>query len=127
MKVNTKTILEKSTDKVSAFLGSWTAVIFHLVWFTVWLVFNYDINILTFSVSLEAIFIGIFLLMASNKAEVARGKKEERLRRQDRSRLEQDIKLDERADRQLAELRKVQKELDGKMDRIAKAIKKLQN
>ena len=122
----TKTAMEKTTDAVSAFLGSWTAVIFHLLWFSIWLVFNYDINILTFSVSLEAIFIGIFLLMASNRTEVARGKKEERLRKKDRARLEEDIKLDERADRQLTELRKVQKDLSQKMDKIYKQLKRLE-
>ncbi|MFC1627153.1 hypothetical protein ACFL18_01180 [Patescibacteria group bacterium] len=120
----TKSALEKTTDKVSAFLGSWSAVIFHVLWFSIWLVFNYDINILTFSVSLEAIFIGIFLLMAANKAEASRDKKEERLRKKDRARLEEDIKLDERSDRQLQEVRKNQQELNQKLDKILKQLQK---
>jgi len=123
----TKTTMGKFTDIISNFLGSWTAVIFHLLWFSIWLVFNYDINILTFSVSLEAIFIGIFLLMASNKAEVVRDKKEERLRKNDRQRLEKDIKLDEKADRQLTEIKRIQKDLEQKVETIIKEIKKLQS
>lgn len=122
----TKSFMEKFSDVISGFLGSWWAVIFHTVWFTVWLVFDFDINLLTFSVSLEAIFIGIFLLMAANKAEVARYKKEERLRKKDRARLEDDIKLDERADRQLMELRRVQKDLSQKIDKIYKQLKRLE-
>jgi len=122
----TKSFMEKATDKVSGFLGSWWAVVFHTLWFSIWLFFNFDINLLTFSVSLEAIFIGIFLLMASNKAEAVRDKKQARLRKKDRQRLELDIKLDERADRQLAELRKVQKDINGKLEKVMKELKKLQ-
>jgi len=121
----TKTMMEKSTDVVSAFLGSWWAVVFHTLWFTIWLAFNFDINLLTFSVSLEAIFIGIFLLMASNRAEAARDKKAARLRKRDRSRLEEDIKLDQRADRQLVEIKKIQKDVNTKMDKVIKELKQL--
>jgi len=122
----TKSFVGKSTDFISGFLGSWWAVIFHTLWFGIWLVFNFDINLLTFSVSLEAIFIGIFLLMASNKTEIARDKKSARLRKRDRQRLELDIKLDQRADRQLTELRKVQKDINGKLEKVMKELKKLQ-
>jgi len=122
----TKSFMEKATDTVSGFLGSWWAVVFHTLWFGIWLFFNFDINLLTFSVSLEAIFIGIFLLMASNKVEIARDKKSARLRKKDRQRLELDIKLDQRADRQLAELRKVQKDINGKLEKVMKELKKLQ-
>jgi len=122
----TKSFIEKATDFISGFLGSWWAVIFHTLWFSIWLIFNFDINLLTFSVSLEAIFIGIFLLMASNKTEIARDKKSARLRKKDRQRLELDIKLDQRADRQLAELRRVQKDINGKLEKVMKELKKLQ-
>lgn len=122
----TKTMMEKSTDVVSAFLGSWWAVVFHTLWFGIWLAFNFDINLLTFSVSLEAIFIGIFLLMASNRAEAARDKKAARLRKRDRSRLEEDIKLDQRADRQLQEIKKIQKDVNTKMDKVIKELRRLE-
>lgn len=119
----TKGIVGKLTDVISWFLGSWWAVIAHTLWFSIWLGFNFDINLLTFSVSLEAIFIGIFLLMASNKAETVRDKKEERLRKSDRARIETDIKLDERADRQLMEIKRIQKDMDEKMAALMKEVK----
>lgn len=119
----TKGFMSKLTDKISWFLGSWWAVIAHTLWFSIWLGFNFDINLLTFSVSLEAIFIGIFLLMASNKAEMMRDKKEERLRKGDRARIEMDIKLDERADRQLMEIKRIQKDMNEKMASLMKEVK----
>lgn len=121
----TKTVMSKLTDIISWFLGSWWAVVVHTLWFSIWLWFNFDVNLLTFSVSLEAIFIGIFLLMASNKAEEARDKKEERQRKSDRARLEADIKLDERADRQLMEIKRIQKDLSEQMATLTKEIKAL--
>jgi len=122
----TKSLMEKFTDLISWFLGSWWAVIFHTLWFAIWLLLKFDVNLLTFSVSLEAIFIGIFLLMAANKAEVKRDMREVRQRKQDRGRLEHDIKLDEKADRQLAEIKRVEKEIDEELKKIRKDLGKLQ-
>ncbi|MBU1070856.1 DUF1003 domain-containing protein [Patescibacteria group bacterium] len=121
----TKSTMAKFTDLISSFLGSWWAVVIHTLWFSVWLVFNFDMNVLTFSVSLEAIFIGIFLLMASNRAEEARDKKEARLRKNDRARLETDIKLDERADRQLMEIKRIQRDMNEQMGALMKEVKSL--
>lgn len=126
VKKKTKTTLERFTDLVSWFLGSWWAVMIHTAWFSVWLLLNFDVSLLTFSVSLEAIFIGIFLLMASNKAEVQRDSREARARKSDRKRLEKDIKLDEKADRQLLEIRNYQKELLGELRQVKRELKKLQ-
>ena len=123
--MKTKSALTKFTDLISSFLGSWWAVVAHTLWFSIWLGFNFDINLLTFSVSLEAIFIGIFLLMASNRTEEARDKKEERLRKNDRARIETDIKLDERADRQLMEIKRIQKDMNEQMDKLMKEVKNL--
>lgn len=121
----TKTMIEKFTDVISNFLGSWWAVIFHTLWFSIWLAFNFDINLLTFSVSLEAIFIGIFLLMASNRTEIERDKRQARLRKKDRQRLEADIKLDERADRQLIEIKRIEKDMNQKLDKVLKQLERL--
>jgi hypothetical protein len=78
----------------------------------------------TDTISLEAIFIGIFLLMASNKAEADRDKKHEKQRVKDRKQLDRDIKLDQKADRQLTEIKSLQKDLDQKLDRILTILKK---
>lgn len=125
IKKKTKTLLEKTTDFVSWFLGSWWAVIFHTAWFTIWLVMNFDINVLTFSVSLEAIFIGIFLLMAANKAEYIRDLRESKQRIKDRKRLEADIKLDEKADRQLTEIKRLHKHLHKEVKVLKSRINKI--
>jgi uncharacterized membrane protein len=114
---------EKFTDIVSWFIGSWWAVIIHTVWFSLWLIFNFSINLLTFSVSLEAIFIGIFLLMAANKAEVKRDLREANQRKRDRKRLEHDIKLDEKAERQLTEIKRLEKEIHERLYRIESKMK----
>ncbi len=123
----TKTLMEKFTDLISWFLGSWWAVFFHTLWFSLWLILDFDVNLLTFSVSLEAIFIGIFLLMAANKAELKRDLHEARLRKRDRERIEHDIKLDEKADRQLMEIKRIQKDLAKEMKRLKKELAKLQS
>lgn len=126
IKKRTKTLLEKFTDFVSGFLGSWWAIVFHCAWFTFWLIFNFDLNVLTFSVSLEAIFIGIFLLMSANKAEALRDQREAKQRESDRERLEADIKLDQKADRQLLEIRNLQKELMEDMAAVKKLVQRIE-
>ncbi len=115
---------EKFADIVSWFIGSWWAVIIHALWFTLWLIFNFSINLLTFSVSLEAIFIGIFLLMAANKTEMKRDLRETNQRKRDRERLEHDIKLDEKADRQLTEIKGLEKEIYKRLDSIETKLPK---
>lgn len=115
---------DKFTDIVSWFIGSWWAVIIHTLWFTLWLIFDFSVNLLTFSVSLEAIFIGIFLLMSANKTEMKRDLREVRQRKRDRERLEHDIKLDEKADRQLAEIKRLEKEIHEKLDSIEDKLQK---
>jgi uncharacterized membrane protein len=131
IKKKTKTMLQMFTEIVSWFLGSWWAVFFHTVWFAVWLILDFDINVLTFSVSLEAIFIGIFLLMSANKAEADRDMRQARQRVKDRRRLEADIKLDQKADRQLTEIKRLHKQLhhdikllNKKVGRLAKLLHK---
>ncbi len=119
-----KSTLEKITKGVAWFMGSWWSVIFHTTWFGVWLIFNFDLNILTLWVSLEAIFLGIFLLMSSNKSEENRDRQEAILRTQDRKRVEHDIYLDEKADRQLLEIKRMQKQLSEDVEDIKKVLKK---
>ena len=118
--------MNRFTDLISWFLGSWWAVFFHTFWFAIWLILDFDLNLLTFSVSLEAIFIGIFLLMSSNNAEIKRDLREARQRKNDRKRLEHDIKLDEKADRQMTEIKRWQKEMMSELKKIKKSLKKLQ-
>lgn len=122
----TRRLTSRVTQAVAWFLGSWWAVILHTIWFGVWLIFNFDINLLTFSVSLEAIFIGIFLLMSSNKAEELRDRREARQQAQEQQRIEHDIKLDEKADRQLTEIKKLHQDLHQEIKSLKKQVQKLQ-
>jgi uncharacterized membrane protein len=68
--------LDLATNSVAGFIGSWWGVFSHTIWFVSWFIFNLDMNTLTFAVSLEAIFIGIFLLISDNRAEAQRDKRE---------------------------------------------------
>ena len=61
-------LLDKATDKLTAFSGSWAFISLHVVWFALWFVFRLDINTLTLIVSLEAIFLATFVLMSQNRA-----------------------------------------------------------
>lgn len=57
-------------DSVAAFVGSWTFVIIHILWFTVWIVFQveaFPYGLLTMIVSLEAILLSTLLMMAQNR------------------------------------------------------------
>ena len=54
-------------DSMNSWVGSWSFLFIHLVWFTLWLVLDLDINMLTMVVSLEAIILMILLLMAQNR------------------------------------------------------------
>lgn len=114
---------EKFTDIVYWFAGSWWAVVIHTVWFSLWIIFRLNIHVLTLIVSLEAIFLCIFILMAQNRAENQRIVQERRRRKNDEERVKYDIKLDEKADRQLTEIKRLQKEIHAKIDGLHKKAK----
>jgi uncharacterized membrane protein len=100
-----KTPAEKVTAVIAHFMGSWWAVVFHTLWFAVWLIFNFSLETLTLWVSLEAIFIGIFLLMASNKAEVERDKKEAAEQLRQRKMIGVDISMDRKQVNEITEIK----------------------
>ncbi len=66
------------SDKIARFAGSGTFIVLHLVWFGLWIIVNlghvlglrpfdpYPFTFLTMVVSLEAIFLSIFVLIAQN-------------------------------------------------------------
>ncbi len=77
---------------------------------------------LTLGVSLEAIFIGIFLLMAASKAEVERDKREVKERQWNREMIEHDIKLDEKGERRLREINISLKEIKEELKKIKSSL-----
>ena len=107
---------DKFTDIIYWFIGSWWAVIIHTIWFAIWLIFRLNIYVLTLIVSLEAIYLCIFILMAQDRSERQREIREARRRKIDEEGLKYDIKLDEKADRQLTEIKRLQKEIHQKLD-----------
>jgi len=119
-----KTLLDKLTEAVAWFMGSWWGVFFHTAWFAIWLVFNFNLEILTLWVSLEAIFIGIFLLMVSNKAEIERDKREAHAQKRQMEVIKHDVVLDKRADRRQLKMIKMLKGLDKEVKWIKKRLDK---
>ena len=108
---NLNRVLDDFTDKTAQFLGSWLAVFIHVIWFSLWLILKLDINTLTLYVSLEAIFIGIFLLMAANRAE----KQREQLHSRDQAKVEAGLEIDVDID----------KKQEEKLDQILKVVSNL--
>jgi len=119
-----KTFLDKLTEAVAWFMGSWWGVFFHTIWFTIWLIFNFNVDLLTLWVSLEAIFIGIFLLMASSKAEIQRDKREARAQKRQMEVIKHDVVLDKRADRRQLEMIKMLRGLEKRVKKIEKKVDK---
>jgi uncharacterized membrane protein len=58
---------DRIADRVSAFIGSWLCLWLHTIWFLLWFDLSLDINLLTLIVSLEAIYLCVFLLMSGNR------------------------------------------------------------
>ncbi|HWW60123.1 MAG TPA: DUF1003 domain-containing protein, partial [Thermoanaerobaculia bacterium] len=71
------TTLEKIADVIAVFSGSILFLVLNAVWFTVWILWNvapwvrhfdpYPFGFLTMVVSLEAIFLSIFVLVSQNR------------------------------------------------------------
>ena len=57
-------------DSMNSWVGSWGFLVIHVVCFIIWLAWQWDINMLTMIVSLEAIILMILLLMAQNRLSI---------------------------------------------------------
>ena len=113
-------IFEKIIDLVVWFLGSWLGVVLHTIIFCFWLILGLDLEILLVAVSLEAIYIGIFLLMAANEEERKKKSQDKILRERDRQFMLTDIKLDEKASIALAQIVENQKEIRKQLTELRK-------
>jgi len=67
---------DRVADRITAFSGSLVFVYVHVVWFTVWIVWNtatgdrfdpFPFGLLTLVVSLEAIFLSTFVMLSQNR------------------------------------------------------------
>lgn len=72
-----RTVLDHLVDSITAFCGSLTFIWAHLLWFSLWIAHSlhfgaasfdpYPFSLLTFTVSLEAIFLSTFILISQNR------------------------------------------------------------
>jgi len=74
-----RTWVQKSADWIAEFAGSIPFLVMHVVWFALWLLLNtvsipgvpkfdpYPYGFLTLTVSLEAIFLSVFVLLSQNR------------------------------------------------------------
>lgn len=73
-----RTVAERVADTIAAFSGSMRFVVLHTIWFGAWIAVNvgdppiwgfdpYPFGLLTMIVSLEAIFLSTFVLIAQNR------------------------------------------------------------
>jgi len=96
-----RTALESIADELNDFAASSPYLVFHVVWFAVWIPWNlgwfglpkfdpYPFGLLTMVVSLEAIFLSIFVLMAQ-KRESAIAELREELALQVNLRIEEEM------------------------------------
>ena len=113
-------IFEKIIGLVAWFLGSWLGIVLHTIIFCLWFIFRLDLEILLVTVSLEAIYIGIFLLMAANEEERKKESHDKILRERDRQFILTDIKLDEKASITLAQIVENQKEIQKQLTELGK-------
>ena len=72
----TRTGVERVADAIAAFSGSIPLLVLHAIWFVLWLGWNtlrphgfdpYPFGLLTMIVSLEAIFLSVFVLLSQNR------------------------------------------------------------
>lgn len=73
-----RTFAQRVSDRVSSFASRESTVVWHVVWFTIWIVANvgllplrpfdpFPFSLLTTFVSLEAIFLTLFVLASQNR------------------------------------------------------------
>ncbi len=77
--LRTRSLLTQLSDKLTEICGSTTFLIFHIIWFSVWLMINtgnipwispfdpFPFGFLTLVVSLEAIFLSLFILVSQHR------------------------------------------------------------
>jgi uncharacterized membrane protein len=74
-----RSVTDRVSDSITRFAGSTTSIILHIIWFSIWIIVNagridgikpfdpYPFIFLTLVVSIEAIFLSIFVLISQNR------------------------------------------------------------
>lgn len=89
-----ETLSSKLTRWVAGFFGSWFSVFLHTVWMVLWFVLGGGVYWLTLLLSVEAIYIGIFILMTQNWERQQDLMETRRERERQKRQLDRDIHLD---------------------------------
>ena len=111
----TRTAGDAVADKIAAFVGSWSFVYLHIVWFGLWMflpVEPYPYSLLTMIVSLEAILLSTLIMMAQNRQG-------DRDRHQATADYETNLKAKEEIEELQTRLARIE---DEKLDKIIKIL-----
>lgn len=104
-------------DGITRFVGSWTFIIMHIVWFAVWILLPvepYPFGLLTMVVSLEAILLSTFIMISQNRTSD-----------RDRAHAEADYETNITAKAEIEELQERLARIENeKLDEILKILKK---
>lgn len=104
-------------DGITRFVGSWTFIIIHIMWFTVWIVLPveaFPFGLLTMVVSLEAILLSTFIMISQNRASD-----------RDRSQADADYQTNLQAKLEIEDLQERLARIETeKLDEILKLLKK---
>ncbi len=103
-------------DRVAGFVGSWTFVYIHAVWFGVWILVPiepFPYGLLTMVVSLEAILLSTLIMMAQNRQS-----------ERDRHQADADYRTNVEAKKEIEELQiRLARIEDEKLDEILRILK----
>ena len=117
---------DRLSDGITWVAGSAGFVVAHAIGFTIWIAINvglmpgvlpfdpYPFSFLTLVVSLEAIFLAIFVLMSQNRAA-----------EKDRLAAEQDFQVNLKSELMLEELMRKSRGRDDQIEKIAAAVKEI--
>lgn len=110
-----RTIGDAVADKIANFVGSWTFVAIHAVWFGVWIMFPvepFPFGLLTMIVSLEAILLATLIMMAQNRQA-----------RRDRHQADADFRTNVEAEKEIEDLQiRLARIEDEKLEKILKLL-----
>lgn len=110
-----RSLSDRFADKVADFVGSWTFVIIHILWFSIWVLLpieSFPYGLLTMTVSLEAIFLTTLVLMSENRQE-----------ERDRTQAEADYETNLKAKEEIEELQeRLARIEDQKLEKILKLL-----
>lgn len=82
------------TVRVVRFFGSWFSILIHSIFFATWLIQGRKLETLLVIVSLEAIYLGILILMAENEEARIAKKIRDSQRQKDMRIVKQDVRVD---------------------------------